>query len=286
MWSLKKIPQTAHFYWGNDSISFLRYLTVLSFKKLNPDWQIKLYYPKIKYEGENTWETMEHCRKFIGQNYMDKLFELNIDRIEVDFSELGLDSHIPEALKSDLWRWKILSEEGGLWSDFDIIYFKTMESLYFNNVSNNEMNTGVCIEENKEGPNHSIGFLLSSSGNDFYKFIRDESESHLDLKDYQSIGAIMFNKYFPTIMSIEQKFPHLNPINIKMDVVYPVHRHCIYIPSLCPDIDLSGFAESTIGLHWYAGYPYGVEWENLITESNYRDYEHILCKIIGKVLYS
>jgi hypothetical protein len=43
MWHLKEIEKTLHTYWGGDSMSYLRYLTLASFRKLNPDWKIFLY---------------------------------------------------------------------------------------------------------------------------------------------------------------------------------------------------------------------------------------------------
>ena len=66
MWQLQKIPKLAHFYWGNDTLSFLRYLSIYTFSKFNPDWRIQFYYPAQKYHGARTWGTPEHTGRFHG----------------------------------------------------------------------------------------------------------------------------------------------------------------------------------------------------------------------------
>ena len=47
------IPKIAHFYWGNEILPFLRYITIYSFSILNPDWEIKLYLPTKISKEEN-----------------------------------------------------------------------------------------------------------------------------------------------------------------------------------------------------------------------------------------
>ena len=63
---------------------------------------------------------------------MERLLAMEIEKIEVDLNELGVDNRMPESFKADFLRWRLLATAGGLWSDFDIIYFKPMESLYLN----------------------------------------------------------------------------------------------------------------------------------------------------------
>ena len=52
--------------------------------------------------------------------------------IQVDFQIYNFNNDMPEVHKSDFLRLELLSTIGGLWSDMDIIYFKPMNSLYFN----------------------------------------------------------------------------------------------------------------------------------------------------------
>jgi len=283
MWHLEKIPRVIHLYWENDTISFLRYLTVSSFKRFNPDWQIKIYHPKKKYQGARTWSTLEHNIKFLGENYLEKLMAVETDRIEVDFAKLGVNENIPQTFKSDLLRWHILSTEGGVWSDFDIIYFKPMQDLYLNQELNKDIDTLVCLN----GPHesfiyHSIGFLMSSPGNEFYKYINDKAYLNLNLQDYQSTGGTLLNTNFPSLASIKNKFNSLNLANLKMDVIYPMpdylvryifyNNHHHYITS------------DTIGIHWYAGHPLAGQFENILTEDNFYQYDNVITQIITQVI--
>lgn len=285
MWHLKKIPNTAHFYWGNDTISFLRYLTVASFTKFNPGWKIKLYYPKAKYQGEKTWYADVRYCNFRGNNYRDKLFGMkNIEKKEVDFGQLGFNHDIPENYKADFLRWKVLSIEGGLFSDMDIIYFRPIESLYFNKKINENINTVVCINEDNDPPFHSVGFLMSSPNNNFYKFLHQKSYAEPNLLEYQSMGPDLPNTFFRTPISIKNQFPDINLHNIKMEAVYPLRDG--QLASIYQSNDLSRITYETIGLHWYAGHPNSTRWENIITENNYKKIDNVLCKTIGRVIRS
>lgn len=283
-WHLKRIPRVAHFYWGNDTISFLRYLSVYSFKQCNLDWTVKLYYPKTKYRGEKTWATRERYGKFKGKNYSDKLFGLDVKKVAVDFREVGFDDNIPENYKADFMRWKILSGEGGLWSDIDILYFKPAAQLYFNHAANKDTDLCVCVNEYKQ---NSVGFLLAAPGNEFYKFVHAQSYVSLNPKEYQSMGPLILNAYFPTVASIVEKFPALNVFNFKMEVVYPIRDDSprgYRAASIFQDCDLSRLTEDTIGLHWYAGHPDAGEWEDQLTESNFQQFDNTLAKVVGKVM--
>ncbi len=276
MWHLKAIPRVAYFYWGNDSLSFLRYLTVFSFKKQNPDWEIKLYRPKIKFQGRKTWKTMECYARFIGKNYLDRLLNMDIDVVEVDFCNLGFNNNVPETFKADFLRWILLSTRGGLWSDFDIIYFKPMKSLYFNNDTNKQINTVVC-----RNIYHRIGFLLSSPQNDFYKFVAQQAKRKFNPTEYQSIGSRILNINFPGIGIIENLFPHLNIFNLETDVVYPLNENTI--PTVFK-VNCSIIKEKSIGIHWYGGHLESEKWENCLTENNFRNYDNFLCQLIIKVM--
>lgn len=280
MWHLDKIPKVVHLYWGNDTISFLRYLTVLSFRKFNPNWKIKVYYPHKKYVGDRTWNSREHNIVFSGPNYYDQLMDIDIEHIEIDFSELGLNNDIPETFKSDFLRWYILSTEGGLWSDFDIIYIKTMDDLYLNRNFNNQIDTMLCINEDREY--HSIGFLLASAGNELFRLIHEQSYYCLNLKHYQSIGSKLLKYHIPNMGSINSKFKTIHAVNLKMEVVYPspINRITAIFNSNHQQI----ITDDTLGIHWFAGHPLAGKFEKLLTEDNYHHYPIFIADIIARVM--
>src|SRR5690606_28717819 len=116
-WSLSQIPKIAHFYWGNKQMPFMRYLSLYSFSKLNPDWEIKLHVPTLRKEHlDVTWKTHEHRGGdhsiFEFTDYTNRVSELdNLSVIEHDFVDKNC---LNEVFKSDILRWMLLGTCGGV----------------------------------------------------------------------------------------------------------------------------------------------------------------------------
>ena len=116
VWFLKKIPRVLHLYWGrNKKLSFMKYLTAYSFSKQNPDWEIRVHFPKSPFIGENWADKTQKGYNFKGADYFDKLSDIpNLTLHEVDFDEdFDFDTGIPEVFRSDLYRIKLLGDHGG-----------------------------------------------------------------------------------------------------------------------------------------------------------------------------
>lgn len=279
-WELNKIPKRAYFYWGNETISFLRYLTVYSFRKLNPDWEINIFRPSKKYKGKIPWETGEFYDgvNFRGKDYTQELFGLDGIYIkEVDFSSYPLVKDAPENYKSDLFRWYILSQEGGLYSDIDILYFRPMNDLFFNSKENENINAAICLQ--KYG--HIIGFLLSSQDNPFFTKLLSSCENAFDSKNYQSLSAPMVNNIYPTMDCINEMFPDLVFHNMPMNVVYAIDH--FNIPAIFYLNDSHCLTPETIGIHWYAGNMFSQEFNNELTHENLHSYDNLIVQKIKEI---
>ena len=274
-WHLHKIPKIIHFYWGESYLPYLRYLSIYTFMHYNPDWQIKFYYPKVK-SKHKSWSSHEHKFTFTGKDYYNKLRELPIEFIEFDFDKIGIDNNISEVYKSNFLTWYILSTEGGLFSDTDIIYFDSMNYLY-NNRQDSNVDTLICYLWH----GHTMGFLLSSSNNEFFKYIFEQSKSYFNTNNYQSIGTVMLNKLFPTIETIRNKYPNLNIETIDSKAVYAYNIK--YIEEIYKQKELTRFNDNSIGLHWYAGHPLSMEAINNIHEKNFRR-NNVLSEVIDIAL--
>ena len=120
-----------NYYWEGSSFSYLHYLSVKSFIDLNPDWTTRIYTPTHLSIAPPEWATPEQKATYTGYNYFPNLGELDVEIIPIDLDEyLGMETaHIHCVQRSDLFRWKLLAEEGGGWSDSDIIYTKPLFSL-------------------------------------------------------------------------------------------------------------------------------------------------------------
>jgi glycosyltransferase involved in cell wall biosynthesis len=133
---LSKIPKIANFYWGSQRMSFMRYMTIKSFRKHNPDWSVHLYMPK-NISNDTTWRKADSHHQNDStdykskENYFDQLLsEEPIKIIKVDFSKTVIGSSGSEPHKSDFLRWNVLYQKGGLWSDMDIIYHNHDRTIF------------------------------------------------------------------------------------------------------------------------------------------------------------
>jgi len=244
MWHLNKIPKTLHIYWGGGRLSYLRYLTLVSFKYFNPDWEIILYTPLIK-QNVFYWRSGE---QEYGDNYIDcwnRVENLGITIQKVDFSKIGFYNDASEVHKSDYLRWKILYETGGLWADMDILFTKPIDDICCNKPEFFDIDVVYCLSN----LGHSIGFLMGGKGNNYFKTIFEVSKREYRREGYQSIGSLLCSKVFPVVGSVVNK--NLNSYNLPMDVVYAYDS--FHVGYLFESYSKNKLTANTIGIHWYGG---------------------------------
>ena len=259
-WQLRNIPQIANFYWGNDNkLSYLRFLTIKTFSNYNLNWKLRLY--TSSGSSKPTWLSTENKINFTGKDYTHLLKDIpNLEIIEFDFTKIGVSNDISDVFKSDFLRWYLFTQDGGLWCDMDIIFFKSIDE---GNLTNN-LNVNLIFCKGRYG--HSIGFLGSSAHNKLYEWIFNEAKNKFDNKLYQTIGADLLNStdIFKLIHNFNYKSTFIAP-----ETVYPLDairiRH-IY------NADLPLDNPKTIGLHWYAGDIMAVKYINEIDDTNYTHY--------------
>jgi len=291
-WELKAIPKIAHFYWGNITLPYLRYLSLLSFHKYNPDWKINLYVPIQKYKGK-CLDTGGITFDFTGKDYYKGLKDLSVNIIETDFSFIGIDAlannklsqkHLSrqEVYRSDFLRWHLLSTIGGLWSDMDIMYFKPITEIDINTNLNKKINTVISIHP-KYG--HSVGFMLSGQNNPYYNYIFNYAKEKFNPIDYQSIGVNLLNEKFPSTEAIGKNFPNLKGTvkNIDVKTVYAYDALCI--PTVYQSSNMTRYTQNSIGLHWYAGHALAREYIVKMNHLNYSRWNNVLRKTIEKVYH-
>ena len=236
------VPRICHFYWGGDKLIYLRYLSFKTFARLNPDWQIILWQPE-RHFTRRTWGTERGDQPVnyrIMKDYTDALADLPITVIKVDFEALNFWSNMAEVHKNDYVRINSLYHYGGLWSDTDILYFKSMNELCVNTYENKDKETYVCISDY----GHSTGFNMARPEGQFFSRLRDNMNDEYKPLEYQCWGPDMFNKYFRKIELIP------GGINIPMDVVYA--HNCHNVRELLSG-NIRRFTDQSIGCHWYGG---------------------------------
>ena len=263
------IPKTAHFYWGEPKLPWLRYLSIVTFSKQNPSWQIRIYVPNRR-SSSRPWPSHEQKYTVTGPDYFPQLPGINI--IKFEGSDIGIPDDISEVHKSDILRWHLLATEGGLWSDMDIIYFKPIPELPYD--------AGLCINP-KYG--HSIGFVYSTPNNPLFASIFHMAKAGYSPDNYQSAGSIVLNRHYPSVKFIENIFKTISVFNIPMDWVYAYDAGMIR-EIFVPIARQERFTKNSIGIHWFAGAAVAGAAINNVTPDNYGKTQNVLCRAIGKAL--
>lgn len=241
-WYLVNIPKILHVYFGG-RLSYLNYLTIVSFLRHNPGWDVMFYCP-VKCTKKITWTSPEQKYHPTWDDYTPFLKDLPISIIPIDFKKFGLSNDLSEVHKSDFIRWHLLSSIGGLWSDMDILYFRSMNDLAINRPENWYVETVVSIS----GYGHSIGFLMGSYKNKYFTTLHKQSFKAFDKESYQCIGSALCNELYPNLRSIAGY-----PANIGMEAVY--YFDADHISKIFKEDNNIKNIRNIIGIHWYAGHP-------------------------------
>ncbi len=265
------VPKVCHFYWGAPILPFLRYATIYSFRKYNPDWKIIFYVPK-KISPNFNWPGIENKHAIEGKDFLQQVGKIVNEIKVVDMETFGLSNDLPEVTKSDFLRLNLLSNDCGLWLDTDIVFFLPVEHAF----TPTEHKSFVCFEKDiPEGRRyHSIGFLMSSVGNETFKVLFDNARKHIQDYDYQAIGSPFYEKYI--------NINNLEVFSFSNNIVYPI-RWPDRTWNRPAEVSLRDLKPETIGVHWYAGHPTSGKFQNLLTESNFSSYNNIICFLLSGV---
>lgn len=269
------ITKVLHLYWGkNQPLSFLRYMTIWSFARYNPDWEIRLWVPSVP-SNLSPWTTGEQSSKYDGIDYLPKLGKYTHI---FDFESVGINSELSEVHRSDLIRWFLLGLYGGVWSDMDILYTAPMSRVmgYMQGI-------GLCRYKailNNDTKFLAIGFMFSE-GVDGYDFFSGLFHQGVDLyrnhpytNRYQGYGAELLRDYLA-----QRGYEEINWFSPKW--IYPwfmgKDTGKYWEPGEVPG--------SILGYHWYAGSPQSGQCEK---EVDYPDLEALgkkysICKEAHKL---
>jgi len=256
------IPKIAHFYFAGRAWSFMRYLTLYSFCKLNPRWEVFLHVPTEAYKKLRTWSSVEHEVKYIGLDYYDGVVELPIM-----IREVSIKHPISDVQRSDLMRLELLRGVGGWFFDTDILFVKPMSKLKI------PKRKKQVLCKNKNGT-FLIGAQASCRFNDYFAEMHVaaiENVSKLINKsgNYQTLGTMIMTPSKPN----EEDTYWMKP-----SIFYKyTHKQ---LDGVFGDGELD---KDCIGIHWYGGHPTAGKWENKLKESNLDEYDNLFCKEAYKI---
>jgi len=270
------IPHILHLYWGGGRVSFLQYLTVLTFKTHNPDWEVWLWYPKEPNNQPPDWASGEQSTSYIGDDFSDKLQSM-CEYKEIDLRNIGLPYHLHEIQRSDYVRCYLLYEYGGVWSDIDFLFIRPIDKLLENDFNYTISYQGFW----------SNGFIISRPKQQvmidlMQEIIRRIRVNHKD--DYQSLGTRVYANLFKNYETMVLKYPNDKIYNLPSQIVYPYSPETDYDGVYSTDIERMFYGNTdkttneTIGFHWFNGHPLAKKYQNNMRD--YLDNGSIVSKIV------
>jgi len=246
---MKNIPKILHMYWDKSPMSWLQSLTPISFHKYNPDWTINVYTPKQVYTGDS-----KYIPDYTGPDYFHELPYVNI--IEIDLKNYSIDPTLHDILRSDILRYHLLYDHGGVWSDFDVLWLNPIENL-----SEKEFNVTICSYNSPNGKLHyPIGILISVPTHSFYKTIINKCNlmQKGDRVGHQRYGSSMLSNLFPSINKTLKKYPDMIKIEYSKFYPYPLHD----IKTLWDATNESLITSKVMCIHWFNGHKLSKQYIN------------------------
>lgn len=246
------IPKILHLYWDRSPMSLLQTLTVYTFHKYNPDWVINVYIPKQPYIGSASF-----IPNYSGKDYFHLVEQADyINIVEVDLNDYGIDPALHNILRSDILRYHLLYNHGGVWSDFDVIWLKPMTHFhnieYYGNTPINDVNAVVSFVRGVYG-GHSIGIMVHAKHDPYAKALVELTKKVKPPYSHEVFGGSMINSKYPTLESLSC---FKNIIGVRFETYYPynIHPPGPTIQNLYKVNDLSCINNNVICLHWYNGH--------------------------------
>ncbi len=257
------IPKRIFFYWGNKEMSWLRYMTLYSFSKFNPDWEIELYVSDVKVL-KKIWKqnVVQDFHSYKGKDWMPEVEKLGV---KIKDCPVIFDKCNP-VHNSDAFRWKELATNGGFYSDMDILYIKPIEE-YYQKIKG--FQTGIAYFTGKNSKKYSnfngyfsIGFMFSAGDNKFFKDVFDSVMASKNLTAYQSAGVNCLYNMLGNTRGIDKYREGMNIIPMKVVYPYRAHQGRDFFKVVNNHQIHGGL---TIGIHWYAGKPMAQRFNNHIS---------------------
>ena len=275
------IPKQIAFYWAGGPLSWLRYMTLYSFKKHNPEWKMTLYLG-TGFTSKLGWKSGESQENRTHEGY-DYLKEVTQWDIKVKVWRTTEIINLSPVHQSDLFTWWYLYNYGGFYSDLDILFTHTCASLY-DHVQDLDL---MFMSQDRSIP---IGFLAASPGTQLYHGLYQYCLTQ-DHETYQSAGYPALCKYLlsapyidgqSTIRVLKHRYSEckIGDINYQY-TVYPVSWNKAGILFTQKQIPVN---KRAIGVHWFGGACLSQEYNRLLTIDNYKQHDCYITREIDKCL--
>lgn len=269
--SMHNIPKILHLYWENRPMSWLQMQTVVTFHRWNPEWEICIYVPIQK-----DVSTVQYIPDYTGIDYFPKVRKLDyVSIIPVDVTKYGISDKLHNILRSDIFRYKVLYEAGGVWSDFDILWLKPMERIFQveGTLGNpiQEMQASVC-RFNTMDQHHNISVLLAQPNHPVYEYLITQCDKiqkrytgrEVELH-HQHFGTDLWDKTWPTFADMASQFKGLVAFPYKTFYPYSI----FHLEDLYEERKVINVMDSNVlCIHWFNGHKLSKQFINTKSDAD------------------
>ena len=249
-----QFPEILHLYWNGGPMSKLQVLTITSFHKLNPLWRIKIYIPDKKSDNSDRF-----MNEYTGQDYFDVIKKLSyVNLITLNLNDYNISYKLHDIHRSDILRYHLLYDEGGFWSDFDVLWLQPMNHFhklkFVGSVPIENAGMFVTMHETIIGF-HSIGVLASIAKHPYYGNLINICHEFAERKNnnisgHQEFGSSLLNELYPHFNNVTARFK--DAIALHYETFYPYSVYNMEL--LYNQIDLSVLNDNVMAIHWFNGH--------------------------------
>lgn len=271
------IPRNLYLYWGNETISFLRAISICSFAHFNSDWKVILI-RNNNLDERRSWRTGEKSDKdyYQGGDY-SSLFK-NYSNIQLERFDLSwiyeINPQMADVHVKDILNWFLLAERGGFVVDTDVLFFSSF-SRHFRLLKKSDI-VLTFFERYPALDYIPVTFMGSSPDNSFFYSILETAKKSYNSAQYQCCGSSCIRPR--TKRDIELSFPGKRVYNLG-NIIYPFvstepwHRGLekIHVGNYADEIP-----EGIIGIHWYGGSKKAIDSNSRINGENYLQIQNTL----------
>ena len=201
------------FFWDGGKMSFMRYLTLYSFRLFHPEWNIILIKDNTEYKND-LWKHVEKqdLLSYNGEDYFQKSLELDIKIVNFNekytqiFKEIEIDIDLISPVhKKDILNWYLLSENCGIVADMDILFVRNLNKEYKLFIES-KAQTGLICFDNLPLAKYIPVSLMMGNRSTFSFSIFKKSLKKYDPNIYESCGSILLDDNLSDLINRTLKY--------------------------------------------------------------------------------